>query len=104
MGRHPTRCRRLSSGPIRWRGYWRGERFRQWLTFATQRRVYRGGHAWREVAERPGLILWVVRIEIGDKFRVRQMPQARAIIRHPIRLPRDVKETLLVSVPTLVHR
>ena len=80
-----------STGGTRWPVAGPVEDFRQWLPLASQSGEQGRGCPGIEVAESPRLGLWVMGIKVRNKFRIRKMPQSRAVVRHAISIPRDIE-------------
>ena len=77
---------------------------RQRATLAKERRVDRRRSVRVQVAEPPRLALRVGGLEVVQQLLVVQVPQPRAIVRHPVGISRDEEVPLLIAVRALVHR
>ena len=76
----------------------------QRATAAQERRMNCRRSVRVEVAEAPRLALRVGGLKVVQQFLVVQVPQPRAVVRHPVGLARDEEVPLLVAVRPLVHR
>ena len=57
-----------------------------------------------QVAESPRLALGVGGLEVVQQLLVIQVPQPRAIVRHPVSISGDKEVLLLIAVRALVHQ
>jgi len=55
-------------------------------------------HLFAEGSHLPGLSLWVFGVEVGEKLRVRQVPEAGGIICHAAAISADVGDLVVASV------
>ena len=76
----------------------------QRAALAQERRMDRRCSVRVEASKVPRLALQVGGLESVQQLLVVQVPQPRAVVCHPVGLPRDEEVPLLVAVRLLVHR